>query len=300
MTEVSVIIPARNEEKNIAACLNAVFGQKTSRPLDVIVIDSGSTDRTLEILKKYKIKLVQIKTEEFRHSTTRNLGARNASGKYLVFLNADALPADDNWLEGLLAAMENDRSVAGAFSRQLPRADCPLYMKKKIEESFPEKGGVVTPAGYSGSGYFIRKSMALFSTVSAALRREVWEKIPFDDRLDFAEDQGWARAVLATGYSIAYVPASRVYHSHDYSPGEWFKLNYMSFSAMNRVFERGPYESLLILPALIANIFGITLYAFKSKLPAGKFIQETCKAYFAYLIAAAARTGSMFRTMRDG
>jgi rhamnosyltransferase len=224
---LSIIIPARNEEENIGKCLAAVFNQDTTDELEVIVIDSDSEDKTVEIVRSYpEVKLKEIPAESFGHGSTRNLGAEMAKGDVLVFLNADAIPVDSNWLGPLLNRLMEDKEIAGVFSRQLPKEGCHLYMVRDLAKSMPAEP-------------FLRhKSSAMdfmiFSTVSCAVLKSTWERFPFKDEIIIAEDQEWAARVLAQGFKIAYEPASTVYHSHNYTPQELFHVKRRVGQAENR------------------------------------------------------------------
>lgn len=218
-TDVSIIIPARNEAENIAVCLQAIMNQETNLTVEIILIDSGSTDGTVEIVKQFPaVKLLTIKPEEFGHGRTRNSGAANAKGDYIVFLNADAIPVDHNWLQSLIGNLKDDteKTTAGVYSRHIPQKGCHLYMARDILTSFPARGFVT-----DRSGYF---DFMVFSTVSCALHREIWQRFPFADDIVIAEDQDWAKRVLAEGFKIVYEPGSRVYHSHNYSLKELFAI----------------------------------------------------------------------------
>lgn len=208
--DVSIIIPTKNEEKNIAQCLNAILNQQTKPPLsiEIIIIDSGSTDKTLQIIETFSsVNLIQIKPEDFGHGRTRNLGAQTAKGKYIVFLNADAIPVHDNWLQTLIEPFRKNPKLAGTFSRHVPNENCFLYMTRDLLTSMPE-----TTAN--------KKQGMLFSTVSAAMPKEIWKQFPFDDEIIIAEDRDWAAKVSAKGLDILYQPESTVRHSHNYTPRE--------------------------------------------------------------------------------
>src|SRR5208282_394442 len=113
----SIIILTKNEGANIGRCLEAVYGQSVDFPFEVLVIDSGSTDRTAEVVGTYPVRLLKIGAEEFHHARTRNLAAAASSGKYLVFLSGDALPADDGWLSALVRNFD-DAGIAAVYGRQ--------------------------------------------------------------------------------------------------------------------------------------------------------------------------------------
>lgn len=210
---VSIVIPARNEEKTIGLCLEAIHNQDSPYSLEIIVIDSGSADNTREIAKGYSsVKLMEIKPEVFGHGRTRNLGAETAKGNYIVFLNADALPVDSHWLNRLIDPLEENKELAGVFSRHIPAENCFLYMKRDLETSMPNKKILRADAG--------KLDFFLFSTVSAAMPKEIWKRFPFENDIVIAEDRDWAKRVLAHGLKILYEPASAVRHSHNYTPRE--------------------------------------------------------------------------------
>lgn len=209
--DVSIVIPARNEGENIGQCLQAVNKQETPYTFEIIVIDSGSTDNTIDIVNQYPlVRLVQIEPGEFGHGKTRNLGAEMAKGHYIVFLNADAIPVNADWLNPLIELLTRDKTMAGVFSRHVPKDDCYLYMVRDLQNAMPGKKILRTYAG--------KMDFMLFSTVSAAVSKETWQQFPFDNDIIIAEDQDWAKKVLNNGKTILYEPASMVSHSHNYTP----------------------------------------------------------------------------------
>jgi rhamnosyltransferase len=219
--DVSIVIPARNEEHNIGATLDAVYSQETTFSFEVIVIDSGSSDQTVSIVKNFPlVRLVEIPAEEFGHGKTRNLGAQMAHGDSLVFLNADAVPANNLWLNSLVKPLCDDKenTTAGVFGRHIPKKDCYLYMARDILSSMPD-----TPMLRSRTHAL---DFMIFSTVSCAIRKNTWEKYPFDNDIVIAEDQLWAGLVLKEGFKILYQQESMVIHSHNYSPRQLYEIKF--------------------------------------------------------------------------
>lgn len=218
--DISIIIPAKDEAQNIARCLESIFRQKVSFSFEVMVIDSGSSDNTTGIVRLFPgVKLVEIPPETFGHGRTRNLGAEMTTGDVIIYLNADAIPVDDRWLYHLAAPLLDgpDKDLAGVFSRHLPKTNCHLYMVRDLLKSMPgDRPEVRTHASVL--------DFMVFSTVSCAIRRDLWRSDPFQDDILIAEDQQWARRILEKGYKILYQPASMVYHSHNYSTRELYRV----------------------------------------------------------------------------
>ena len=209
--DVSIIIPVKNGiEGAIDKCLEGIFSQQTGYNFEVIVIDSGSSDGTLNLLKSYgnKIRLIEIKPDEFRHGRTRNLGASYASGEFLIFINQDAWPYNSKWLNPLIEDLKEVKDSAGVFSRHFPKPNAYLNDAISIIRGMPSKKIIKRKQiNLSAKDFF-------FSTVSAAIKREVFLKYPFNENILICEDLEWAKRVLADGYSIIYEPESIVFHSH--------------------------------------------------------------------------------------
>jgi rhamnosyltransferase len=208
----SVIIPTKNEEANIGRCLEAVYGQSVNFPFEVVVIDSGSRDRTVDVVRKYPVRLLEIAKLDFHHARTRNLGAAASSGKYLVFLSGDALPTDNGWLSALVRNFE-DPAIAAVYGRQLPKADATpervFFLQHRYGTTRLVKG-----TNSNGDGKHL---LYQFSNVNSAIRREVWGSFRFPEDLNAYEDFSFAIQVVRQGFSIVYEPDAAVFHSHNYT-----------------------------------------------------------------------------------
>jgi rhamnosyltransferase len=213
----SVIVPCKNESKNVGRCLEAVLGQASPGTFEVIVIDSGSTDGTVEIVRQFDVRLHQIPPDEFGHGRTRNLGASLATGRHLVFLNADAIPVHTGWLQQLIVELEPG-DVAGVYGRQVARPGAYPMERFFLDYLYGERRSVQTKTNRS-----LDMSTILFSTVNCAVKRSIWERYPFSETIVMTEDQAWSRRVLEAGYTIIYSPEAAVSHSHNYSLQQAFR-----------------------------------------------------------------------------
>ncbi len=258
-TDVSIVLLVYNGETYLEEVLASVFNQKTDFRFEVIVIDSGSTDRSLEIIGRYPVRLHRILKSEFGHGRTRNLGARLGAGKYVVFLTQDATPASESWLDNLVRVLAEDDRVIGSYSRQLPRPDCnPIEMRDIIQGAPPVS--IVKSVNFMDE--FQKKvyedhyqQFILFSDVSSCVRKDAFERMPFDENILMVEDQQWCKNAIEAGYRVVYEASSAVYHSHNHSLRNAYKrhfdygASFKKFTNMNMKFRSvifyTLYESIL-------------------------------------------------------
>ncbi len=249
--DVSIVIPVKNGGALFKQVLEAVFSQKTTYRYEVICVDSGSTDGSVELAKSMGCMVHEISAEEFGHGKTRNLGASLGRGEFIVFLTQDAMPATEHWLQELIDAMKTDDAIAGGFGKHLPYPTCNLPDQQMLEEHFARYGNEnfvhwldeEHRKMYDDDAQGYQQYLAFFSDNCSCLRRSVWEKIPYDD-VDFAEDQIWAKKILEAGYKKVYCPNAAVYHSHDYPLRSYAKRYYDDFKAVYKVYEKAPKFSL--------------------------------------------------------
>ena len=228
--DATIVIPTKNGGDLFKQVLDRVFSQVTQYTYEVICVDSGSTDQTLQIIQETPAKLIQIPPEEFGHGKTRNLGASQGTGEFICFLTQDALPVHESWLENMLNAMKMDPEIAGGFGRHLPYPGCNFIDERDIN-------GLFDGFGHSDTIYYnedqtqydndpgYRSVLAFFSDNNSCLRRSVWAQFPYPD-VEFAEDQIWMRQMIEKGYKKVYCPEASVYHSHNYDPSTYFMRYY--------------------------------------------------------------------------
>jgi rhamnosyltransferase len=244
MATISIILLVKNGGATLEEVLGKVFSQESGDEIEVIAIDSGSVDRSREILSKFPVRVEEIPPATFNHGETRNLGADLSKGEYLVYLTQDATPSDETWLENLIRPLKEDPLVAGAFSSHRPRNDCPLMEKRQILETELVSGKTMRVNTAIGNPDYEwnRYRFIWFSNTSSCIRREVWKRLPFR-RVEFAEDQDWAQRVLEAGYKTVYVPDSIVVHSHHYGPQKNFRRHFEHARAMKELFGKEEFPS---------------------------------------------------------
>jgi rhamnosyltransferase len=233
---VTIAIPTFNAQEYLKELLESVFTQKTKRSVEVLVIDSGSSDQTLEILKDYpKVRLHQIPNSEFGHGRTRNLAVELAQGEYILFLTQDATPAHKYWLEAMVEPFVISDKVAAIVGKQIPRPDCAATIKREVFSVF--KGLGPDDAITLHRKNAITKEMNLVNTflsnTNSAVRKDIHEKIPFRD-VNYAEDQGLGVDLLEAGYYKAYAPLGAVNHSHNYGVREYFRRKFDEYVGLRK------------------------------------------------------------------
>ena len=212
MRSVSILVLTKNGAEYIGALLEGVYSQKQATANEVILVDSGSADSTLEIAARFPARIAHIPANSFHHARTRNYAASLASGEILVFLSQDAIPATDTWLASLLSNF-TDGKVGAVYGRQIPHAGSSIERKHVLETLYGEQRVVKDPALGNHLGYRFYH----FSDVNAALRRSVWQTTGFPEDLKVFEDLGIAKRILDAGWKIVYEPQAPVFHSHEHS-----------------------------------------------------------------------------------
>ncbi len=239
LPKVSLILLTRNGLPLLRECLERVFAQRTDWRYEVLVIDSGSTDGTLELVRQSPARVLQIPRVTFSHGATRNFAAENARGEFLVYLVQDAIPTSNDWLLHLVQAAETD-GAAASYGRQLPQPNSHALIRRTMERCYPESSKRVVKrlppqAEYAALTPLEQFQLAIFTDCCSCIRKSVWSEHRLAT-IPYGEDIEWAKRVLEAGYAIVYEPTAIVYHSHDRSAWYEFKRAYADHDLVFRLF----------------------------------------------------------------
>jgi rhamnosyltransferase len=240
---ISIVIPVKNGGADLTRCLDAIARQQVDQEVEVVVVDSGSTDGSAELAMARGARVQRISSSEFNHGATRNLGASIARGETLVYTSQDAYAAREDWLALLVAPLRADPRVAGVYGRQLPHQDArppEVYFLDFLYGPTARVQEAETVAELS-------MDTTLFSNVNAAMRREVWEELRFVDDIIMSEDQEWSRRALLAGYRLVYEPRALVRHSHVYTVRSAFRRFFDSGVSAERAYLAGARPSAAVL-----------------------------------------------------
>lgn len=208
--DASIIIRTYNEERYLGELLAAINGQEAASTgtdgsafeieHEVLVVDSGSTDRTREIAESFGARILHITPEDFSFGRSLNVGCDAARGKVLVFISGHCVPCDAAWLRHLVTPIFDGRVVA-AYGKQRGGEETKLSEHQVFAKLFPEQSAIPQ------EGFFCNNA-------NAAVQRAVWEGLRFDEELLGLEDMFLGRQLVEAGMRLGYVAEAAVYHYH--------------------------------------------------------------------------------------
>ena len=203
MVETSIIIRTFNEQKHLPALFEALDTQ-TYRDFEVLVVDSGSFDRTREIAGMHADKVLRISSHDFTFGFSLNVGIEAAQGKFITIASAHTIPTDSEWLGQLIEPLR-DNNIAMVYGRQVG-VSC-----SKFSECEDLKRSFGTRSRDEAAGQWV------VNNANSAIRKDLWEQHPFDETLLGLEDIEWARHWMDRDYIVRYEPGANLIHIHEES-----------------------------------------------------------------------------------
>jgi len=238
---VSVVIRCYNEERHIGRLLEGLLRQ-TITEIEVIVVDSGSTDATLAIASRYPTKRVSIPKAEFSFGRSLNLGCSEATGDIIVAVSAHCYPVYEDWLEKLIEPFANP-DVAMAYGKQRGNEHSRFSERQIYLQWFGEESDFVQRHPFANNA-------------NSAFRREIWQSLPFDETLTGLEDLDWAHKTMRNGYRIAYVAEAGVIHVHEENWPQVYNRYRREAIAMRRILPQERFTLLDLVRLCFAGVWG--------------------------------------------
>ncbi len=196
----SIVIRAYNEEKHIGRLLTGIF-QQTVKDVQIVLVDSGSTDDTVKIASGFPVEVVHIKPEDFSFGYSLNQGIRHCTADFVVFASAHVYPVYPDWLEKLTQPFDDDK-VALTYGKQRGMETTKFSEHMIFQQWFPDHS-----VG--------RQDHPFCNNANAAIRREIWEQHPYDENIPALEDLAWANWAQKQGYKIVYAGEAEIIHVHN-------------------------------------------------------------------------------------
>jgi glycosyltransferase involved in cell wall biosynthesis len=230
---ISVVIPVKDGGSDLVRCLESIASQEVDDDVEVVVVDSGSTDGSVDRARQLGARVHEIPPEEFNHGRTRNLGVELARGDTIVFTSQDATAADDQWLARLVGALRSGGTdVAGVYGRHVAHESALPPERYYWDFLYGPEPRTQRVSGLTEVNF----ETTHFSNVNSAIPRALLREFPFAEDLIMSEDHEWSRRVLLAGYSVVYEPRAVVMHSHTYSIGGAFRRFFDSGVTADRSF----------------------------------------------------------------
>jgi rhamnosyltransferase len=224
--KVAIAMRSYNDRDVIRGTLEAIRRQ-TYRNYELWNFDSSSKDGTFEIIQEYNSpeRIRRNDSASYNPGTVLNEAVHTVGGDVVVFINSDATPETEEWLERLIAPLADPR-VGAVYGRQTARPDCRALFVKDTERAF-------------GDGREAAKWVHFFSMANAAARRDVLERFPFETKVQYSEDVEWSLRLRKAGLEIRYVAEAPATHSHNYTLRQSFKRHFGEGKADAYIFRDG-------------------------------------------------------------
>lgn len=200
---ISVVIRTLNEARYLGELLTVIHSQELSddASYEVVIIDSGSNDRTLEIANEFSCRTTHIDKQDFTFGRSLNWGSEFARGDYLVYISGHCIPTSNSWLQNLVDPLIDGLS-GYSYGRQLGRDTTKFSEGQLFQKYFPDLSEIPQ------QGFFCNNA-------NSAISKKVWQKFKFNEEVTGLEDMELAKRYVESGGSVAYISDAPVFHIHD-------------------------------------------------------------------------------------
>jgi len=236
----SIVIRAYNEEQHIGRLLEELR-QQTLKDVEIILVDSGSTDGTVSVAEAFGARIVRIPSAEFTFGRSLNFGLRSATREFVVIASAHVYPVYPDWLAILLRPFEDER-VALTYGKQRGYEKSKYSEYQIFQRWYPDA---------SNPG----QTTAFCNNANAAIRKSLWVQNPYDETLTGLEDLAWAKWAQERDYKIAYVAEAEIVHVHNETPHGVFNRYRREAMALRRIYPEAHFNFYDFIRLTLTNIF---------------------------------------------
>jgi rhamnosyltransferase len=235
----SIVIRAYNEEKHIGRLLEGIR-QQTVRDVEIILVDSGSTDETVSVAESFGARIVRIPSAEFTFGRSLNFGIQAATRELIVIASAHVYPVYPDWLESLLQPFQNE-NVALTYGKQRGPETAYFSEQQIYHQWYPNSSKP-------------RQATAFCNNANAAIRKSLWQQNSYDETLTGLEDLAWGKWAKEQGYDIAYVAEAEIIHVHDEIPGGVFNRYRREAMAFKKIYPEAHFSYYDFVRLMAMNI----------------------------------------------
>lgn len=261
MSKISIVIRCYNEEEHIGRLLAGIM-QQTVKDVEIIVVDSGSTDATLSIASRYPVRILHIAPEEFSFGRSLNKGCAAATGEILVFASGHVYPLYEDWLEKLVRPFEFDCKVGLTYGGQRGNEVTKYSEHQVFATWFPATSN-------------LNQDHPFCNNANAAVRRSLWRELPYDESLTGLEDLDWAKRAMSAGHRIAYVAQAVIAHVHNEAPQHIYNRYRREAIALKRIFPEERFNLADFARLFTTNLVSDLYHAARDRALAGN-VKSIC------------------------
>jgi glycosyltransferase involved in cell wall biosynthesis len=246
----SIVIRAYNEDKHIGRLLEGIKRQSI-KDVEVILVDSGSTDNTVAIAESFSAKIVHIPPAEFTFGRSLNHGIQAATHEFIVMASAHVYPVYPDWLETLIRPFQ-DNSIALTYGKQRGHEGSKYSEHQIFHQWYPDTGK-------------LKQETAFCNNANAAIRKSLWEKNPYDETLTGLEDLAWAKWTTQQGYTIGYIAEAEIIHVHNETPRGVYNRYRREAMALRKIYPEAHFNFYDFLRLTTTNIFSDLWHATRER-----------------------------------
>jgi glycosyltransferase involved in cell wall biosynthesis len=246
----SIVIRAYNEEKYIGRLFEGIR-QQTINDVEIILVDSGSTDSTVSIAESFGARVVHIPSAEFTFGRSLNLGIKSASREFIVIASAHVYPVYPDWLETLIRPFQ-DEKVALTYGKQRGYEDSKFSEHQIFHQWYPDASN-------------LDQVTTFCNNANAAIRKSLWEQRPYDETLTGLEDVEWGKWAKGQGYKIAYVAEAEIVHIHNETPRGVYNRYRREAMALRRIYPEAHFNFYDFMRLTFTNILSDLWHAARER-----------------------------------
>lgn len=214
----SFVIRTKNEAAFLSQTLRAIKNQITMEKIEIVIVDSGSSDTTLEIAEQYDCRIIKINPERFTWGYALNVGIQNAQGEYIGIISGHCVLTAEDFVTKSVHILKTDDELAAVYGRQVGMRGMDPFEEVDLNYHYPEMDlDVVCGAEKAAIGV---------SNACCVLKKSIWDTMKFDENVQSCEDGLWSEAVLDAGGKLAYSSKIGVYHSHKMNAEYLYRKDY--------------------------------------------------------------------------